>query len=528
MPYRGQTFTIPLGQQGLLTDVAPGLVPSNALIKASSVTLNLGSIEKAPGASAYNTQTLTNEIVALVDYWPNSVTQRMFAATSAGNIYRDIGDRLFSSGTAVKTGLGPLTPQTMFVEGGNETAGNPKKLFFFSGTSQVQVLEGDEATFAAISNPASEWTSPSFPTGGIIHRNRLWAFGAINAPARVYASDTGNHEQFTSNILSFEVFPGEGGRIIAAYVYKGRLFFFKEGNFIYYLNDEDPDSDNWYVTKLSSGFGIAGPHAVMQVVDNIFAMNSSGSVTDLQAADTFGDVEAADIFSRLQIEQFVRSNVALSGLENTHALYYPAKKQAYLTGKSMYGATNNLLHVLDVSGQGARFMFWHHISASCLALRRDINNVQRPMFGGTDGYVYLMDREDRDVGGSGYEALFKTPHIDFRELDSGLTFKDKIFDFLAVEFVPQGSWNVTVNVYIDGEFSEAITVPMNVRSDGLDTFELDTDELGREEAQTIMKPLHGIGKRISFEITNSGTRENFRICSLTVGFRVAGENQTRL
>ena len=99
--------------------------------------------------------------------------------------------------------------------------------------------------------------------------------------------------------------------------------------------------------------------------------------------------------------------------------------------------------------------------------------------------------------------------------------------FLDIEFVPQGSWNAEVEVYIDGTYSETINFLMDVRDDGLDSFTLDTDPLGREETQTIRKPLHGSGRRISFHVKQSGSNQNFALASMTVGFRVADEKSSR-
>jgi hypothetical protein len=139
-----------------------------------------------------------------------------------------------------------------------------------------------------------------------------------------------------------------------------------------------------------------------------------------------------------------------------------------------------------------------------------------------------MDREDRLVGGSGYTAEFMLGHQDFRFLDEKVAHKNKLFDYLAVEFKPQGLWNLEIDVYIDGKFSETINFLMDVRDDGLDDFTLDTDPLGREETQTIQMPLHGMGRRLSFLCRGTGANQNFAIASLTVGFRLSAEQATRI
>jgi hypothetical protein len=525
MAYAGQTITIPLGQLGILTDLPAGELPKSALIRANNISLETGYVTKAPGSYRYNTQVLPAGIVALCDWWPDTVTQRMIAACSDGKIYYDIGDRLFSGATAINSGLGTLTPRSMFVQGGNETASEPKKLFFFSdGMSQVKVLSGDEAVFETIASPAADWVTPNYPTFGFIHQNRHWAFMG----QRFYASETGDHEDFTGgDIITGNIFPGEGGKLVGGHVFKGRAFVFKEGGYVYYLDDQNEDSDFWFWRKLSSNFGLASPHALIEIMNDMIGVSETGSPVSYAATDKFGDVESADILRQLQMENYYRRNISLAGLDVTHALYYEAKKQVFFTARTSYRTTNNTLFVIDFNKDNPRPSFWPKDQADCLALRKDLTKTLRPMYGSSDGYVYLMDREDRLVGGSGYTAEFMTAHYDMRDMGP-IAHKAKLFDFLAVEFKPQGLWDIEIDVYIDGKFSETINYLMDVRDDGLDDFTLDTDPLGREETQTIQKPLHGSGRRISFLIRGTGANQNFALASLTVGFRLSAEQATRI
>lgn len=525
MAYQGNIATIPLGQIGLLVDVPPSEVPRGGLIKATNVSFETGLITKAPGSLRYNTQVLPAGIVAGIDWHPDVVTQRLIVACSNGSIYRDIGDRLFSGAVAITTGLGTLTPRSKFVEGGGETAGRSKKLFFFSGgIAQLKVLVGDESTFATVANPAADWTTPNFPTCGLVHRNRLWAF----MKSRAYASDSGDHENFTTNYLTQAIFPGEGGDISGAFVFKGRLFAFKQGGFVYYLEDSDTDSDNWVWLKLASNFGLASPNGIIEIGNDMYAVNESGSPVSYNAVLQLGDIESADVLRLLQVENYIRGNTSLSGLSVVHALYYEAKKQAFFTMRSGSRANNDLMLHIDYNKQNPRPALWSKDQADCLFTQKDIHKVDRPCYGSADGYVYLMDREDRLVGGSAYSGEFKTGHMDFRFLDERLASKNKLFDFLAIEFIPMGTWDISVDVYIDGNFSETITYSMDVRDDGLGSFTLGSDPLGREESQTIQKPLHGSGRRISFHIRQAGSNQNFALASLVVGFRASAEQATRV
>ena len=134
MAYRGETATIALGSRGLLTDIAPGQIPPDALIDSDNIVLNAGSIEKMQGSLRYNSSALSSPVVAIFDWHPTNFQQRLIAATANGSIFRDTGNFTFNGNTAIKTGLGNLTVNDRFVEGGNETAGSSKKLFRFPVT----------------------------------------------------------------------------------------------------------------------------------------------------------------------------------------------------------------------------------------------------------------------------------------------------------------------------------------------------------------------------------------------------------
>lgn len=538
MAYRGQTAVIPLGDLGLLTDLPPGQIPKGALVRANNISYETGALTKAPGSRKYNSVALPAGIVALHDYWPDVVTQRLIALCSNGSIYRDIGDGVFSGNTAITTGLMSPTPKSQFIEAGQESAANEKKLFLFTGSNQLQVLGGDASAFSQIENPAADWDTPNFPRFGFLHRNRLWAF----MKQRAYASLTSDHEDFVSTgILTQAIFPGEGGDLIGGWIYKGRPFVFKEGGFVYFLDDSDTDSDNWVWRKLGNNFGLASAHGIFETTNDLMAVGESGALVSYSAVDNYGGVDSADVFKIIQISNFIRNNTSLSGIDMTHSIYYEDKKQVYITGRSSYQTNNDLLINIDLNRDNPRVALWDKDAPDCLALRRDVNKVKRPIYGAADGFVYLMDREDRLVGASAYTGEFRTGHDDFRWLDPSLAHRNKLYDYLAVEFVPQGNWNIAIDVYIDGTFSETISYAMDVRDDGLGAFTLgsggssgnntpqggDGDPLGREEGQTVQKPLHGSGRRISFGVRGSGSNQNFSIASLTVGFRVSAEQAFR-
>lgn len=524
MGYEGEAVTIPLGQLGLMTDLAPVDVAQGALIHAENIVLNEGRVQKAPGARAFNSVALPAGIVGIVDWRPTTVVQRLIAACANGYLYIDggIGSSEFKTTALNTTALVNLTPNCQFITGGNETAGRDKKLFLVSrGQNQVQVLSGNSETLSVISNPATDWVMGNFPRCGVIHRNHLFVFAGQMA----YGSDTGDHEDFTSvDSLIQQVFPGEGGDIISAFVYKGRLFCFKEDAFGYWLDDSNSDADLWVWKKITSNFGVSATNAVVEALDDMLTGNDVGTITSYAATQTLGDVAAGDVLQNMQVENFLRNHSSKAGRDVQHALYYPEKKLIFFTYRSGYFTYNNMLLILDVNKQSPRIVFWTKGKPQCLALRKDAIGIKRPMYGSTDGKVYFLDQENRNEGNVAYRGQFQTGQMDFRQLNGKFANVNKLFDWLAVTYVPEGNYNLNCDYFIDGKYIDTVEFPMvQFTKPKLDTLLLDTDRLAQYNTETFTRPIAGSGRVISFKFWNEGLNQSFQVCSITVGFRPAGE-----
>lgn len=516
MNYVGVEFPIELGQFGLMADLSPDKIPIGALIHARNISINEGRIQKAAGAKTYNATALSGGIISFYDWWPDTTTQRMLAATSDGFIYKDLGLGTFSAG-AVASGLGPLTPNCKFVSGGGESAGEVKKLFFFSfGKAQLKVMAGDGTSFASVASPSTDWTTTNFPKVGVLHSNRLWAFAGQIA----YASDTGDHENFTSNNLVIPCFPGEGGDIIGAFVFKTKLFVFKEDSYGYVLDDSSLDSDDWIWRKFVSNFGIGAPNAIAEVLNDLLMGNSEGTCTSFNATNALGDVDAGDLFNIAGVENWLRNNTAKVGVESRHMMYYPDKKLVFITYRNGYSVSNDMLIVIDFNKPNEpRIVTWKKGAPNCLGLRKDAAKILRPMYGSSDGKLYSMDVEDRLEGATAYSGEFQTPHT-----NCGTT-KAKSFDFLSVKYIPEGQHTLSCDYYIDGKYMDTITFPMAQYLDPqLNTLLLNTDRLANAQSpETATRAIGGSGRTISFKFYNSGSNESFQVAGLVVGFRSSGE-----
>lgn len=523
MGYKGQSFTVPMGVEGLSTDDNQGRIPFTSLIRAKNISLIKGVVEKEPGSRRWNLFQLPAGIAGLFDWFPSSTVQRQIVVTKDGVVRRfldaEASTIVTASGSAPTTLTG-ITNQVTLVAGGSELAGRERKLFVFSQANPIQVISGDATIRTNIATPTADWSMIQ-PTYGLIHRGRL----VVLAGHRMYLSTADDHENFTgSGSLQFSVFPGDGEALMSGYVFRGRLFLFKGPTGVYFLDDQDPDPLNWGVKKLSSTFGAASPHAPVAVLNDLYVANSTGSVTSLTAAQEFGDINSGDILRLLRNEGFMRDTTSQAGTQDRHSIYYENKKLAMFTYRSAGGIMNDRIMYIDYNLQNPRVTWSTKDQANCLAMKKDSLGIERPIYGAEDGYIYEMDREDREVNGVGYMGEFQTPHMDFGSNDPGLAEKNKLYDFLEVTFEETGNWDLLIDVFVDREYTETINFTLT-KDSFLNNFYLNQDSSVGRMSQSFRIPLHGSGRRISLRCYNSGVRQNFKIAALTVYFRLAGEAQ---
>ena len=436
--------------------------------------------------------------------------------------------------------LGTLTPDAHFCAGGAEQTGNPRKLFFFSSTTQAKVVayastasDGDGTNVMNIKAPAADWGT-YYPTFGIVYQGRMVCFGNSNDRHRIYISKYTDHEDFTTTAVdgtgaaSFSVFSGEGDGLVSACVYKGALLLFKRPFGVYVFNwNGGPldayDPPNYEISRFSDAFGIASPHAVQLALDDLMGGDNSLSVKSLKATSAFGALEAGDVFSLAKVRDHIRSNLSTTGLPYMHSCYYPEKELLYLTGRATSSsATQDRMIQINLNGQAPKISIETKDQPNCMTLRRDSNKVNRPIYGADDGYVYLMDQSARNVNNASYLAEFQTPYTDFSFMDNSLSDKIKLFDFLQLTYTSTGNFSMYVDVYVDGNFKETITFAQtNVGV--LGSFTLDVSRLANLFPQQNRRPMHCSGKTVSFRIYNGNLNETFNIERMVVSFRVGGE-----
>lgn len=432
---------------------------------------------------------------------------------------------------AGSTNLGTISPDAHFCAGGNEQQGNPRRLFIYTGgVSQLSMMTGDSTAITPINRPAADWVT-TFPTYGMIYNNRHIALLDHN----IYISKLGDHTDFTTSetdgtgASQFPIFPGEGDGLTSGIVFKGGLLLFKKpfGMYLFQWNGGPlTDPTNVSITRISDSFAVASPHAVQQVVNDLFGGSNSGSFFSQTATNAYGSLEAGDLLQRFNVRNYFRQNLNNVGLQTMTSAYYPDKLIGMFTGRSSSGQVQDRIVNFDMAGQTARMSVETKDQPTCMWMRKDGNLVPRPYYGANDGFVFAMDQNNVwNVNGQAFLGEFQTPYINFSFLDPKLADKNKLFDFLNVTYQPIGTWAFFVDVYVDGVFIQTLTYNMKQSGAVLDHFELDVDTLGATgTALQLRIPLKSCnGKAISFRMYNGLLNQSFTIEQLTVSFRESGE-----
>ena len=505
-------IVIPMGRGGLNSSPNSDTVPREDLTDALSLTFDQDTVQKEPGAVKVNSSPLAanRRVVGLKEFVNGSGTQFLIAFVSNGTLVTvvagGVGETLASGLTADR--------QMVFAEG---IVSGTKKLFCFTGRDQVRLTEGTAATTAALAtlaNPA-DWAetdgSTSQPTGGIVHRNRLYGWGNENDPHRLYFSTLANHEDFTgAGSGSLPVYPGEGERIAACISFLGRLWVLKYPLGVYWV-DEGLTSDAtsvWTTRRLTRNVGMAGPLGLDTVEGDVLFVGTDGLPHLLSGVQEFGDArDSALLYEKLA--PFLRDHVAVSRLSRSIVTYYPYKKQAHVS-LSESGTVQDRRLILDLHVLGRPAATWSERDiCEAMTLRRDSNAVYRLVVGDDTGTVWELDRLLRSKGGVGYLGKFQTKPV---TLFDGIRRGNLVF-LDAVMPIGGGPVRFALQVERDGKVGQTLSYSEALTTLILDSGVLDTATLGGayDEIKVRRRRVTGDARVVRLIGSNDGNEENFSV-----------------
>lgn len=569
MAYNGNQKVIKFGAYGLTTDLSQDNIPSEALIRCQNVQFKNGTIERADeitdwmyGNPVYQTPDFEDEKpIAVKRYYPHPRIERQIVITDAGHVYKYTTG--FTRVEVTPTGTAPITlsidSMPVIVTGGNETDGDNKKVYIFTGNSPVQVIESDGVTRRNITTPSPDWAT-SYPTFGLIFRDRLVAFGMKNASSTMQMTPADDQENFNptaTGSLIFNIFPGDNEGLISAFIYKGKLFAFKKPYGVYQLVDDDVDPTNWYFQKTSSTFGIASALSFFEATDDVYIFSNDGALISMTAAFRLGNVYNADLLSALKNSVSFGQTVRKQYLSNSFGGYLPQQKIgviAFPSYESKDGYNDSLIYI-DFNEQNPRVSFHKYNDVEVTAVDKYKDAY------GDDHFLFCklnFDESKQYINGrlATYYPSY-TPTTPFRIQTHNDNFQleaNKLYDGFELLFESTSAEPLAVDVYIDGKFSNTFLIqpyyggvlgprifPENITKFSNFLFKLDKNFVNGRATRPKYNSLKGRGQTISFLIRDGNTvsypylkpnPEDFegsiypvKIIGIRVYYRVAGQDQ---
>ena len=206
-------------------------------------------------------------------------------------------------------------------------------------------------------------------------------------------------------------------------------------------------------------------------------------------------------------------------------MFYLLKREAHFIMPGIGSLYNSKRLVVDFNRPDKiRFRPSTKDTLASIWLTRDNDGIPHPWGGDQTGAIWRLDQPSKDVNGVGYTSLWQTPHIDFSFADPSLGAKRKNFKFLELIVEPEGNWTLTVDVYLDGKYSQTQQFNMGASGDSLGSFPLGSGVLGSAAVVGSRRRLTGSGKRISLVGTLGGPDQDFSISKALVSFTIAGES----
>ena len=506
--HRRPTYT---GLGTLNLSRSPIRVQAEDLIAMESLTFEHDTYQKDGGATKYNTTAITGapSVVMLKEFVADDGTKELVAATSDGKIITVDADGIAKT---LKTGL-TTTGRKPFVaaEGAD---GGLKGLYIVNGLDPMQVYTGGVAT-ADVSDPASEWGAGYPPSWCFQHDGRMWADIAAH---RIISSALDDMEDYATpdTFLTFNVYPGEGERIVGGVSWRGRAFFFKYPRGIYYLDDADSDTANWKMRRLSRYVGAGGQNSIVEALNDVFFLSPDGYIQALSAVEEFGDAQSAAILPNA-MGTFIRENINFAKLEHAQVVFYATKR------KVMWGVTaresetvNNMIVGLDMHTEGgAQGYNSRRDEAEALGTIRDDTTQQvQVLAGDSEGFVWQLDQAVRSKDGQAYEARFETKDIELSEQGiNRVNLRE-----LEVEFANAEQFVLDVDVHRDGQYSESVQFTSQAGSGILGSFTFGVDVLGTEALLNSRQRIRGDAHRIKLIGKNDVAGGNFSVASITPKF----------
>lgn len=378
---------------------------------------------------------------------------------------------------------------------------------------------------------AHDGTKTNYPSSAIMHDFRMAAFGCRDTPHSVYFSNLGDHSDFsTDNPPIADVKPGFSERIAACFSYLPQEMFIFKFPYGIYAMDTTGIAEEFATPPyrtIREDVGMAGEHGVARVGNDVWFIGADAHVYSLTSVQNSEDLTSSDITSLLHLKDWIKDNVNMSRLRFARIHYDTERQEAWIVYPKKGKQYNSIGLVIDLTNPGSyriaiedRGSFFQ---AMWPAREQDSNMAVR--CAGEGGLVYKANQENRSINSEvAYNGAFEFPQSDLAWAGgSGVGKRQKRLDFLEIEYIPTGTYDLFVDITIDGRISKTEKIQVSSSSAvPLDLFVLDEDTLGGITLDKRKIKINGIGNKIGIRCRNQGLDENFEITSMVLYYKPLG------
>ncbi|MEE9354204.1 MAG: hypothetical protein V3U75_01305 [Methylococcaceae bacterium] len=520
MSYAGKTFLLPFNLGGLNHNPNIDMIPPEAMVHPSR-NINIheggrgprGGTDKVNAGAAYGGAQITGGF----DFRLNNGNQFQVVTTADGKIWKD-------GSTTIKTGL-TINRFSSFTVMNNE-------LYICNGANVPQVWDGAAGATSNLTLVPSDWTGSDFPQLMIVHgkgnSERLWAIMTSgNKVKNIYASDLNDgvsEADFSdANVLTFYIETGDGDGITGGIEFGDRLIVFGKRR-SYVIDDTDTNTDNWGYQQAQWDGGLATWRTIVKTSNDIICMMEDGNIYSVSAVQEYGDYRRASLTRPAHIDRWIIEFIKLSAIEDFHVVHDEELRaiKFFMTRKGETQIDNALVYFYDrgpmegwiphdnqenASGYTASASWVYKVGAGDWEIRT----------GDYSGFVWKLETANNSDDSLAYYAGFKTPHLTY---DNPRMTKKYRSGHLVTQ--PEGNFDVSMSLWINGEFQSTQTINLGGTGDLFGTGLFGTATFGGQELIDTMYELGYVGIRIQKEYFNTNAGETFFMSSDMTDFQNLG------
>ncbi len=511
MAYAGGTYRIPCNRGGLSHNQNTDLIPPEMLVAPSrNVNLHEGGRRKRGGTAKVNETAVsgTPQIMGGCDFQLTTTNFQVFLANN-GSLYKN-------TTTAIKTGMS-TTNYPSFAVFENE-------LYICEGDTTPQTWNGVAAGTSNITTPNGDWSGSSQPFQVIVHGRGASRRVFYLFESTVYGSSTGDGKVVTGGTsVFFPIDTGDAVGLTAGAEFGNRLVLFGRRQ-AYILDDEDLDTDNWGYSPAQWTGGAAHWRVITKTPNDLIVMAEDGDIYSVSTAQQYGDYKQASITRPAFMDNYIRENIDLTRIQQFHSVYDPGLRAVkfFVVRAGETEVDTALVYFIDRPAEEAWIVHdgaadISGYNASCSFQVRTGAGTYTTYTGDYGGHLWKLEQETRSDGTTGYYGGFKTANLPFENPRLRKHFRRGY-----VIAKTQGTYNLQVNVWVDGEVRTGALISLAGTGGVLDEDALDSFVLGGTEFLDRPFTLGHYGKRIQFEFFNSGEGQDFFVSQILIDNKTMG------